>query len=107
MRTSKSNGGLSGGRFRNSESAHRCWVQTLSQLSLINRLQETVGSTAIHRDLALAQRLADEKAIALVNSRLEEMEPFGKINAQNILISFSTGFISKDGDVINPEKALS
>ena len=103
MRTSESNGGLSGGRFRNSESAHRCWVQTLSQLSLIKRLPETVGSTATHRDLPLAQRLADEKAIALVNSRLEEMEPFGKINAQNILISFSTGFISKDGDGINPE----
>ena len=26
MRESKSDGGLSGGRFRNSESAHRCWV---------------------------------------------------------------------------------
>ena len=33
------------------------------------------------------------------------MEPFDKIDAQNILISFSTGFISKDGDDINPEKA--
>ena len=34
------------------------------------------------------------------------MDPHDKINAQNILISFSTGFISKDGDGINPEKAL-
>ena len=31
----------------------------------------------------------DEKAIALVNSGMEEMEPFDKINAQNILVSFS------------------
>ena len=84
---------------------HRCWVQTLSHLSLINRLSETVASTAIYRDLALAQRLVDGKAIALVKCWLEEMEPFDKIKAQNIL-SFSTGFISKDGDGINPEKDL-
>ena len=76
MRTSKSNGGLSGGRFRNGESAHRCWVQTLSHLSLINRLLETVAFTATHRDLALAQRLEDAKEIPLVNSWLEEMETF-------------------------------
>ena len=87
---------LLGGRFRNGESAHRCWFQTLSHLSLINRLAEKVASTATHRDLALAQRLADEKAIALVNSWLEEIEPFDKINVHNIVISFSTGFISKD-----------
>ena len=106
MRTSKSNSGLSGGRFLNGESAHRCSVQALSYLSLINRLSETVASTATHQDLALAQRLVDEKAIALANSWLEEMEQFDKITAQNILISFSNGFISKDGDGINPEKAL-
>ena len=50
--------------------------------------------------------MTDKKAIALVNSWLEETEPFDKINAQNIVISFSTRFISKDGDGINPEKAL-
>ena len=81
MSSSKSNGGLSSGHFRKGESARRCWVQTLSHLSLINCLPKTVASTATHRDLALAQRLADEKAIA-VNSWLEEMEPFDKINAQ-------------------------
>ena len=107
MRTSKSNGGLSGGRFRNGESAHRCWVQTLSHLSLINRLSQKVASTSknIHRDLALAQRLADEQAIGLVNNWLEEMQPFDGSNTENILIPFSTGFISKNGDGINPEKA--
>ena len=34
------------------------------------------------------------------------MEPFDKINAQNILISFLTGLITKDDDGINSEKAL-
>ena len=105
MWTSKSNGGLSGGRFRNGEFER--WVQTLSNLSLINRLPQKVASTSenIHRDLALAQRLADEKAIGLVNNWLEEMQPFDGSNAENILISFSTGFISKNDDGINPEKA--
>ena len=37
MRTSKSNGGLLRGRFRNGESAHRLWVQTLSHSLLISR----------------------------------------------------------------------
>ena len=86
MRTSKSNGSLSGGCFRNGESAHGCWVQTLTHFSLINSLSGRVASAATHRDLA--QRLTDEKAIAGVNSWLEEMEPFDKINAQNIFICF-------------------
>lgn len=34
------------------------------------------------------------------------MEPFENINAQNILTSFLSGFISKGGNGINPEKAL-
>ena len=34
------------------------------------------------------------------------MEPFATINTQNVLISCSIGFISKDSDGINPEKAL-
>ena len=106
MRTSKSDGGLSGGRFRNGESAHRCWIQTLSHLSLINRMsQQKEAPRNVHRDLAKAQRLADEKAIALVSNWLEEMKPFDGSNAESILLSFSTGFISKSGDGINPEKA--
>ena len=44
--------------------------------------------------------------IALVNSWLEGMKPFDKINAQNILMSFSTGFISQKGDGMNAEKSL-
>ena len=33
------------------------------------------------------------------------MQPFDGSNAENNLISFSTGFISKHGDGINPEDA--
>ena len=107
MRTSKSNGGLSERRFRNGESAHRLWVQSLSHSSLIDRLSQKVKpiSKSIHQDLGLAQRSTDEKAISLVDSWLEEMQPFDGSNAENNLISFSTGFISKHGDGINPEDA--
>ena len=106
MRTSKSNGGLSGGRFRNGESAHRCWVQTLSHMSLINRLSQQVKSQNIHRDLATAQRLADEKAVMVVNNWFNEMQPFDDARDANVLISFSTGFFSRGNDGINPEKTL-
>ena len=46
MNTSKSNGGLSGEPFRNGESLHRGWVQTLSHLSLIKRFSETVDTSS-------------------------------------------------------------
>ena len=107
MRTAKSDGGLSGGRFRNGESAYRCWVQTLSHMSMINRLSSSSSRNKnIHRDLATAQRKADEKAITLVNQWLEEMQPFDETRDRDILLSLSTGFFSHEKDGINPEHAL-
>ena len=94
-------------RFRNGESVHRCWVQTLSHMSLINRLSsEKIKSKNIHRDLAAAQRSADEKAILMINHWLEEMQSFDETRDKDVLISFSTGFFSRGDDSINPEKAL-
>ena len=87
---------------------HRRWVQTLSHMSLINRLSQKsaeVGSLAVHRELGAAQRSADEKAIILVGNWLQEMQPFDESHCKETLISFSTGFISKSNDGINPEKA--
>ena len=46
VKTSKSNDIYSVGLFCNHESVHRCWIQTLSHLSWINCLSETVASTA-------------------------------------------------------------
>ena len=74
-----------------------------SSIKLFVLYQQPFGDSNI---TALAQRLVEEKAIALANSWQEEKEPLDKINAQNILISFSAIFISKYGDGINPEKAL-
>ena len=69
MRSSKSDGGLSGGRFRNSESAHRRWVQTLSHMPLINRLSQKsaeVESQAVHRELGAARDLLMKKQSSLL-----------------------------------------
>lgn len=74
-----------------------------SSIKLFVLYQQSFGDSNI---TALAQRLVEEKAIALANSWQEEKEPLDKINAQNILISFSAIFISKYGDGINLEKAL-
>ena len=107
MRFSKSDGGLTGGRFRNGDSAHKCWVQTLSHISMINRLsQKNDSKKFIHRDLAAAQRLADEGAIATIGNWLNDMQPFDETRDRDLLVSFSTGFFSKRGDEINSEKAV-
>ena len=78
----------------------------MNHFSLINQIStpETQSKT-IHRDLANSQILADERAFTLVSNWLEEMQPFSGSNAKNTLLSFSTGFISKHGDGINPEDA--
>ena len=69
MKNSKSEGSISGGRFRNVESAQRLWVQTLDHMSLINQLSTTeIACKIIHRDLANAQRLADEKATNAISN---------------------------------------
>ena len=107
MRYSKSDGGLTGGRFRNGDSAHKCWVQTLSHVSLINRMsQKDETKKTIHRDLAPTQRAADAKAIVLVGNWLNDMQPFDKARDKDLLISFSTGFFSRRGDEVNPENAV-
>ena len=58
----KSEGGISGGRFRIAESSQWVWVQTLDHMSLINELSTKKACKKIHHDLANAQRLAYEKA---------------------------------------------
>ena len=78
MKNWKFEGGISGGCFCNAESARRVWVQTLDHMSLINQLATKKACKIIHRDLANAQRLADEKAINLISNWFEDMQPFNE-----------------------------
>ena len=96
MKNSKSEGGISGGRFRNIESAQRIWIQTLDHMSLINQLSTKKACKIIHRDLTNAQRLADE----------EDMQPFNEQTPKEFLVSFSAGFINRKGDDVNPEETI-
>ena len=106
MKSSKSEGGISGGRFCNAESAQRVWVQTLDHMSLINQLSTKKTCNVIHRDLENAQRLADEKAIIAISNWFEDMQPFNEQTSKEFLVFFSTGFISRKGDGVNPEETI-
>ena len=106
MKNSKSEGGISGGRFHNAESAQKVWVQTLDHMSLINQLSTKKTCKVIHRDLANAQRLADEKVINAISNWFDDMQPFNEQTPKEFLVSFSTGFISRKGDGVNPEETI-
>ena len=109
MRPAKSGGGISRGRFRNSKSQHRCWILTLSHLTLLNQLvQENTKKKkqALHRDLAQAQRVADGKAFDAVLQWLEERKPFDHDRETASLVAFSTGLVSTADDDVNPEQAF-
>ena len=88
MKSSKSEGGISGGRFCNAESAQRVWVQTLDHMSLINQLSTKKTCKVIHRDLENAQRLADEKAIIAISNWFEDMQPFNEQTSKEFLVFF-------------------
>ena len=78
MKNSKPEGGISGGCFRDAESAQRVWVQTLDHMSLINQLSTKKACKIIYRDLTNAQRLADQKAINAISNWFEDMQPFNE-----------------------------
>ena len=92
--------------FRNAESAQSVRVQTLDQMSLINKLSTKKACKIIHRDLANAQKLADEKAINAISNWFEDMQLFNEQTPKEFLVSFSTGFISRKGNVSNPEETI-
>ena len=106
MKNSMSKSGISGGCFHNAESAQRVWVQTLDHMSLINQLSTKKSCKIIHHDLGNAQRLADEIAINAISNLSEEMQPFNEQTPKEFLVSFSTDFISRKEDDINPEETI-
>ena len=60
----------------------------------------------IHHDLANAQRWADEKAINAISNWFEDMQPFNEQTPKEFHVPFSTGFISRKGDGVNPEETI-
>ena len=107
MTAAKSQGGLRRGRMRNSFSAHKCWVLTLSHLSDVNqRMEEDVSKHfPVRRQLAKAQMKRDAEAVELVLKWLEEIKPFDNNRDKELLVSFSTKFTSTADDSVNAEIA--
>ncbi|CAB4039507.1 Hypothetical predicted protein [Paramuricea clavata] len=108
MKAAKSEGGLSRGRMRNSDSGHKCWVQTLNHFSDVNqRMEESVKKHGpLHKDLTKTRMKRDAEAIGLVLKWFEENNPFDHDRDNKLLVSFSTGFTSKEGDAVNAERAV-
>ena len=107
MKAAKSEGGLSRGRMRNSDSGHKCWVLTLSHFSDVNkRMEEDVQKyVPLHRDLAKTQMKRDAEAVELVLKWFDENKPFDNDRDKELLVSFSTGFSSTGDDTVNAERA--
>lgn len=107
MKAAKSEGGLSRGRMRNSDSGHKCWVQTLNHFADVNqRMEEGVKKHGpLHKDLAKTRMKRDAEAIALALKWFEENNPFDHNRDRQLLVSFSTGFTSTANDAVNAERA--
>jgi len=107
MKVAKSEGGLTRGRMRNSDSCHKCWIQTLNHFTYINDCMEEgiKNRSPLHKDLAKTRMKRDTEGIGLVLKWLEENNPFDLDRDKQLLISFSTGFTSTADDAVNAERA--
>lgn len=108
MKVCKTSGGLTGGRFRNKDSAHKMYCGILNHSSKINevmgdKLKPPNLNTLKHKDTRLSNMKKDADAITRILMWLKDNDPFYQDRHADMLISLSTGLNSKDG-VINPEK---
>ncbi|KAI4802446.1 hypothetical protein KUCAC02_020282 [Chaenocephalus aceratus] len=87
MKSAKSEGGLSRGRMRHSDSGHKCWVLTLNHFSNVKRrMEESVKKHApLHRDLGKTQMKRDAEAIDLALKWFEENNPFNPDRDRELL----------------------
>ena len=106
MKAAKSEGGLSRGRMRNSDSGHKCWALTLSHFSDVNQHSEKDirKHASLHRDLAKTQMKRDADAVELALKWFES-SPFNNDRDKELLASFSTRFTSTGDDSANAKKA--
>lgn len=75
-------------------------------MPFLNQLSTKKTCKITRRYLANAEILADKKAINAIRNCFEEMQPFNEQTPKQFLISFSAGFISREGDRVNPEEII-
>ena len=108
MRSAKSEGGLSRGRMKNNESGHKCWVQTSSHFSELNKSMEKTNNkdNVEHKDSAITRMERDSSAATLVFKWLEEYKPCDEKRNKQSLVSFPAGFGSTKDDLVNADRAF-
>lgn len=88
MKAAKSEGGLSRGRMKNSDSGHKCWVQTLNHFANVNQhMEEGVKKNSpLHKNLGETRMKRDAEAIARALNWLQENDPFDKDRDRKLLV---------------------
>lgn len=83
MKAAKSEGGLSRRRMKNSDSGHKCGVNTLNHFSDINqRMEEGVKKHGpLHKDFSKTRMKRDAEAVRLALAWLEDNNPFDRDRA--------------------------
>ena len=87
--------------MENSDSGHKCWIQTLNHFSYINNCMEE----GIKKQRLCLWMKQDTEAIGLVHTWLEENNPFNLDCDKQFLVSFSTRFTSNTDDVVDTKRA--
>ena len=104
MKPARSEGGLSRGRMRNSNSDHKCSIQTLNHFYYINdSMEEGIKKHGpLHKDLAKIRMEQDTEAIDLSSNLWVEENNSIDFDHDR---SFSTEFTSTANDAVNSERA--
>ena len=104
MKAAKSSGGLTGGRLRNHDSAHKLWTATVNQMALINEsfeeafsnLSHRRGSTkaAVHGDLTKSSLKKNCDVFEKLLTWFKQTVYLEVSDDKSKLISYTTGLIS-------------
>ena len=105
VKAAKSEEGLRRGRMRNSDSGHKCWVQTLNHFLDVNHFLEVAVKKcgSLHKDLAKTRMKRDPEVTAI--RCFEENNSFDHNRGKNILVFFSPGFASTADDAVKAGRA--
>ena len=107
MKAAKSEGGLSRGRMINSDSGHKCWVQTLNHFSDVNYLMEVAVKKhgPFHKDLTKTRMKRDSEVIELALKWLNKITPSTAIETSLCPSQQDSRLTSTADDAINAERA--
>lgn len=112
MRQIKSRGGITDGRLRNQESAHKVWIAMLDHFSEVSQIMDKVSNrgpktvSVNHPDTQPAAVRKDLHSFTKARKWFTERVSFDQ--EPGTLISFSTGLSSRIGDHtadVNPDSA--